>query len=57
MLMIFVTKAVPNTKIVDAANKIPDTSGLMIISVLNIKIGEVENKASDVNGFSQENGL
>lgn len=55
--MIFVTKTVPDTKIVDAANKIPDASGLMIISVLNIKIGEVETKASDVNGFSQENGL
>ena len=38
------TTNVPNTKIGEVENKIPDTSCLVTSSVLNIKNGEVENR-------------
>ena len=45
------TTTVPNTNIFDAENKKPDTSGLVIISILYTRIGEVENKTPDVSGL------
>ena len=43
------TTAVPNTKIGEVENKIPDTSGLVTTAVLNTKIGEVENRICDLS--------
>ena len=38
------TTAVLRTKTKDVGNRIPDTSGLVNAVVLNIKIGEFDNK-------------
>ena len=39
------------TKISEVENKIPDTSGLVTITVVNTKIGKIENKITDINGL------
>ena len=41
------TTNVLNTKIGEAGNKIPDASGLVISTVFNTNVSEVENKILD----------
>ena len=51
------TTTVPNTKIGEAGNKIPDVSGLVKKTVYNTKIADTENKfftTSDYNTFTKE---
>ena len=40
------------TKIIEVENKVPNTSSLVTITVLNTKISEVENKIPDNSKYT-----